>query len=266
LTQAFENMEKESPFLKPVLFHFKKVITGRLILKSQLVERDIQVLPPDPLRFSGGQPLLTAESIQALIDPWGETAESTILTIIQAFPALKAELGRLRQVFEEHQVELPDCVEALFDPQFLTKMADRVGCPTGTLDFALSQLLKPYIEKRTEKLRPLIQNLVWSKGYCPICGALPELSFLQNDEGQRWLRCSLCGNEWRFDRMTCPGCEEGKSPIQTISITGSEHQWAELCTACRRYIVSTDLRQKSGVVTEIAALGMVHLDRVNTDE
>jgi formate dehydrogenase maturation protein FdhE len=71
------------------------------------------------------------------------------------------------------------------------------------LRFILDQLMKPFSEKSLESMKSLIQNLAWHKGYCPLCGSFPELSFLKGDEAQRWLRCALCGHEWRFMRTKC---------------------------------------------------------------
>jgi len=88
---------------------------------------------------------------------------------------------------------------------------------------------------------------------------MPELSFLQADEGQRWLRCSLCGHDWRFDRMSCPGCAAKDARREIISIETSPHEWVELCPECRRYLVATDLRNSSAHIPEVAALGMLHL-------
>ncbi len=67
--------------------------------------------------------------------------------------------------------------------------------------------MKPLVEKKAEALRALIAGLRWHKGYCPICGSMPELSFIKGEEGQRWLRCALCSHSWRFLRPSCPFCE-----------------------------------------------------------
>jgi FdhE protein len=142
----------------------------------------------------------------------------------------------------------------------LIKIAGQLGFSPIVLKFILGQIVKPFVEKRTEALRPLIEELDWERGYCPICGAYPELSFLQGEEGQRWLRCSLCGYYWRFDRMACPYCGEVSESKELICLDGAEHQWAELCRGCHRYIVGIDLRRESGVTAEVAAIGMIHLD------
>jgi FdhE protein len=121
-------------------------------------------------------------------------------------------------------------------------------------------MLKPFIEKRTESLRRFIENLPWHQGYCPICGAFPEISFLKGQEGQRWLKCSLCGYDWRFDRMACPCCGKINRSKEFIYANGFEHKWVELCPDCHRYIVGIDLRKQTEVTADVAAIGMVHLD------
>jgi FdhE protein len=100
----------------------------------------------------------------------------------------------------------------------------------------------------------------WLKGYCPICGSMPEMSFLDGAEGQRWLKCSLCGYDWRFDRMTCPYCEKKTESKELISAEGFEHEWIDLCPHCNKYIVSVDFRNQEDVTTEVAGISMVYLD------
>jgi FdhE protein len=130
------------------------------------------------------------------------------------------------------------------------------------LKFILDQLMKPFLEKSIEAIQSLIQNLTWPKGYCPICGSFPELSFLKEVEGQRWLRCSLCGYEWRFLRTMCPFCEtDDHEKMELYFVEGREHERAELCYECNRYIVNIDTRKcAEEVVTEVAAIGMLYLD------
>ena len=130
------------------------------------------------------------------------------------------------------------------------------------LKFILDQMMKPFIEKSMEGMKSLIQNLPWHKGYCPLCGSFPELSFLRGDEGQRWLRCALCGHEWRFMRTMCPFCEnDDHEKMELYFVEGREYEGAELCHKCNRYIMNIDMRKcTEEVVTEVAAIGMLYLD------
>ncbi len=263
LEKAFETVERETPFLKPIASAFKGVFINRAILKAKLSERDdVNIDPPERSRFSEGQPWLTEETITSLMDPWGESVESTMPPLARAFPSIKAEVMRLKGALERGDVDLKYCIGALVESkeEDINKIALRLDVRPIVLKFILGQMLKPFVEKRTEGLRPLMRELPWHKGYCPICGAFPELSFLQGDEGQRWLRCSLCGYDWRFDRMACPYCGERNESKEFVCVDGSEHEWVELCPDCRRYIVGIDLRKQTGVAVDVAAISMVHLD------
>jgi FdhE protein len=76
------------------------------------------------------------------------------------------------------------------------------------------------------------------------------------------LRCSLCAHEWRFARLVCPLCEqEGPKQIELCFVAGSEHDRVEACHACKRYLISVDLRQRTHeFVPDVAEIGLLHLD------
>ncbi len=263
LEKAFESIERETPFLKPVADAFKGVVISRAILKARLSERsDISIPPPKRSRFSMGYPWLTEETIASLMDPWGETVEFTMEPLAKAFPSIKADVLRLKEALDAGDVGLEHCIHALVEgrEEDINGIASHIGLQPIVLKFILGQMLKPFVEKRTESLRPLIKNLPWFQGYCPICGAFPELSFLQGSEGQRWLRCSLCGYDWRFDRMACPYCGEQNRSKEFVRVDGCEYEWVEFCSSCHRYVVGIDFRKETGLTVEVAAIGMVHLD------
>ncbi len=130
--------------------------------------------------------------------------------------------------------------------------------------FVLTQVAGPVVEKRAEALRPLINELNWDRGYCPICGSFPELSLLWGKEGQRWLRCGFCASAWRFHRMSCPYCDTRvPSDGELLFVEGREHERVEVCHKCGRYVTGTDLRGFADeVVREVMNIGLMHLDAV----
>ena len=128
--------------------------------------------------------------------------------------------------------------------------------------FALHQIAKPVVEKRAESIQPLISEFGWDKGYCPICGSFPEMSRLRGKEGRRWLQCGFCSTTWRFSRTSCPFCEtQQPEQRELFFVEGREHEAAEVCHRCRRYLVSIDLRNMAEKVTwEIIDLSLMHLE------
>jgi FdhE protein len=264
LEKAFDRIERDRPSLKSGANAFKEIMISRIILKARLSpdRPDIHMPQPDYSRFAEGHPWLTGETITSLMDPWGEAVESTILSLIKAFPKIAAEAVRLREAFETGDIDLKYCIGALVEGREdgMIEVASHLGFQPTVLKFILGQMLKPFVEKRTESLHPLIENLPWHQGYCPICDAFPEISFLRDEESQRWLKCSLCGYDWRFDRMACPCCGKINKGKEFIRVDGFEHEWVELCPDCHRYIVGIDLRKQKEVTADVAAIAMVHLD------
>ena len=63
-------------------------------------------------------------------------------------------------------------------------------------------------------------------------------------------------------RTKCPFCEnDDNEKMELYFVEGREHERAELCYQCNRYILNIDTRKCSEeVVTEVAAIGMLYLD------
>jgi FdhE protein len=265
IEKAIHKIEKEIPSLKSVLDAFQEIFIARTLFKANLSDLpNIPISPPDSFQFYQGVPLLSGEMLSRFIDFWEGPVEFMIPYLEKGFPKIKPELTRLRAAMERGHLNLKDCMKALLKGQ--EEKIDEIALSLETqsliLKFILDQLMKPFLEKRIEGTQSLIQNLVWHKGYCPLCGSFPELSYLKEKEGQRWLKCSLCGHEWRFMRTKCPFCEnDDHEKMELYFVVGREHERAELCYQCKRYIVNIDMRNcAEEVVTEVAAIGMLYLD------
>lgn len=264
IEKTMDKKMKEIPSLKPILEPFKGLLIERALIKINIPEHtDIMISAPNEEQFAQGNPLLTIEAIASLIDSWGETVKLTIPPLEKAFPKIRPDITKLTEALDAIEVDLRDCIGALLgsEDKELDEAASRLDIEPSVLRFLLVQIIKPFIEKRAQSFQYLIKEMSWFKGYCPICGSPPELSFIHGKEGQRWLRCSLCGYSWRFKRTECPYCGyEGKKGRQINYIEGRNKEWAEFCPECKRYIVGMDLGTGSEAATEAIAPGLVYLD------
>lgn len=265
LEKAFDAIERETPFLKPVTQAFREVVIGKEIVKSRISPAcSVSSSVPKEAALTDGCPFLTEKTVASFVDSSEDGVKETLRCLQKAFPSIRSEIGLLMKAIEAGMIDIKGCIcELLVDRQdSIVKASGQLGVNPVALNFLLLQALKPFVEKRAEELEPMIRELPWHQGYCPVCGAFPELSFLQGEEGQRWLRCSLCAFDWRFDRMGCPYCGEKNSNKEFIYIEDSRSKWVELCSDCRRYIVGIDLRDQPGACRDVAAIGMVHLDMI----
>jgi FdhE protein len=260
-------MEAGKSHLRDVLKVFSAILIEQVRWKAELSALDCNAIEaPDATRFGKGIPLVDRERLIRLGALWQTAAQRLI-------PPLKDGLPKIRETLERLQTAI---VEGSFSPdRFLSvafggresdaaEIAGRIDIEMELLGFVLTQMGKPVVERRAEVLQPLIKELAWNKGYCPVCGSPPGLSLLKEKEGQRWLRCGFCAHTWRFHRTTCPFCDNQEpGHAEFFFVEGCEHERVEVCHKCNKYILSLDLRSLANeVVLEVADIGLLHLDAI----
>jgi FdhE protein len=140
--------------------------------------------------------------------------------------------------------------------------ADAFGVKTEALSFFLHHSLRPSLCRCEQELAGFLpDDLVWEKGYCPICGSPPALAWLEAD-GQRFLFCSFCWHRWPGRRTVCSSCEN--SDPQQLSYLYSEEEKEyrlDVCDACRKYIKTVDGRHLSRLAyPPLELIASLHLD------
>jgi formate dehydrogenase maturation protein FdhE len=118
-------------------------------------------------------------------------------------------------------------------------------------------------------------KLVAEGGRCPFCAGRPWVAsrriLPETDGATRFLHCSLCGGEWRVNRIRCPWCAEedpAKLPHYQLEAAGdaaggdavpASGARLEGCETCGRYTKSidrsTDMRRVPEV-DDVATLGL----------
>jgi FdhE protein len=260
---AMERLRKDLPQLATIFDAFEPLLVEQAALKADLPSLSKEGLHLDPDSFSQGVPILAKNDFVVSDDLLKKAAERLSPALEKGFPRIKGQLALIKQAIESGEITPDVCISMMSQgcEESLEKASSSLGIEPGILKFVFARLIKPFAEKRAESLVPLPDTLVWNKGYCPICGSWPELSFLEGKEGRRWLKCSFCGHEWNFVRIRCPFCEtDRQDKMEMIFSKDRPFERAELCYECKKYVVSIDLRDRIDVVREVAALGMVYLD------
>jgi FdhE protein len=260
---AMERLRKDLPQLAPILDAFNPLLVEQAALKADLPPVPKEGLNLDPDSFAQGVPVL-AKGDFVISDDWLKKAAERLLPALEkGFPRIKEQLAVIKKAIDEGTVSPEVCMTAMSQgcDESLDSAASSFQIDPGIAKFVFASLIKPFAEKQAESLAPFPDNLVWNKGYCPICGSWPELSFLEGIEGRRWLKCSFCSHEWSFARIKCPFCEtEQQDKMEMIFSKDRAFERAELCYECMKYVVSVDVREQIDVAREVAALGMVYLD------
>jgi FdhE protein len=78
---------------------------------------------------------------------------------------------------------------------------------------------------------------LWTRGYCPVCGARPLMGELRGIELALWLRCSACGSGWRSQRLLCAYCaNDDYHTLSTLTIEGEQRFRIAVCERCHGYL------------------------------
>jgi hypothetical protein len=126
-----------------------------------------------------------------------------------------------------------------------------------TVDLAL----RPYLAWVAERVMPYVDQEAWTQSYCPVCGAAPDLAFLEQEVGARHLVCARCDSTWRYPRLGCPFCETQDRGQIVYYPSDDEVYRLYVCQACRRYLKTLDLRKASSkVVLPLERITSVELD------
>jgi len=196
-------------------------------------------------RLEGGVPQLT-------FDPW--TAEGRQLTIE---PTTFAHLVKdIMGILMHHNPDWAEMSEAIEEPtaEELVKLAkeafDRKAqsaqtelSASGLMTLAVEFALVPYLERAAETLMPRLDQSLWQRGYCPLCGATPDFALLDEESGARYLMCSRCNSQWRFVRLRCPFCDTTDHTKLQYYLSDDEVYRLYVCERCKHYLKTIDLRK-----------------------
>jgi FdhE protein len=267
MAAALNQTEAENTHLKEVLKAFRAILIEQARWKAELSALEWEEASTlDPAQFSKGIPLSERQRLIRLGAQWHTAAERLIPALAAGFPKIRYELDRLQAAVLDGRFAPDLFLSATFGGREdeARESAEQVGLEAEVLAFALAQAAKPVVEQRAEILQPLIKDLAWDKGFCPICGSFPELSLLREKEGQRWLRCSFCSNTWRFHRTSCPFCDaQEPGGLEIMFVDGREYERVEVCHQCKKYIPGIDIRNMANeVVLEVAGFSLMPLEAI----
>lgn len=264
LNEQLESIKNELPHLASIIDGCKHLVITQAELRERLPLVDVSDVVLDRLAFTQGVPLLKKTDFRIERDLFLEAADSIIQAMEKGFPSIANQFQEIRSALDSANNIQEEFLQSLarVNQANLQEQAQRLNIMPELLEMTVAEILKPFAQKRAQSLSPLPNDIQWNKGYCPVCGSWPELSFLEGKEGARWLRCAFCGHEWRYMRIQCPFCETtDQEQIELLYLEERPHERIELCRACEKYILGIDQRNLvAPIAREIATIGLVHLD------
>jgi FdhE protein len=212
-----------------------------------------------PLRFAAGVFRAQAEMAGSL-----RSVSPSLEEMLE--PLLRAAIPLLRQA-ERGPAALAEAARARLDDDPETARARLRIYWDGGLeardDYLSRAILQPWLRLlAAEHRRP---QRAPRQGACPFCSGLPWMVTRRTEKdshgAQRNLCCALCGGEWPFVRIRCPGC--GEADPEKLPHFQDEARAAariEACETCKRYVKSIDLTLDARPIAEVDDLVTLSLD------
>ena len=196
-------------------------------------------------RLQQGNPLLAPEHLGADGQALAGLCDQIGLIVAEHRPDLAETLARIRAWLDERRQQIGAlAVEYLREGR--VREGEGAGLDGNLLAFIFNNALRPFLRAQAQALAPWVDDSIWYRGRCPICGGEPDLAALERESGRRRLLCSRCDSEWTFQRVACPFC--GNDDPRQLAYYPSDDQVYRLsvCEQCRRYLKTIDLRQVAG--------------------
>jgi FdhE protein len=102
--------------------------------------------------------------------------------------------------------------------------------------------LAPFYRVCGRILSVMLDQSLWQRTFCPVCGGAPLMGKYRQDDGLWIVECSLCHTGWNLQRTGCSDCHGSQGSLDYLYIEGDPIHRANYCSDCRRYIKTVDLR------------------------
>lgn len=270
IKQIIERAIQQNPHSSEILKAFAPIILRQRNLSQSISLSAVNYSAIDKERLRAGIPVIRQISLFLSDDPFKDIALSLAEAVKEGMPKLSDEMGRLSGLIEQDKLCLADYFAESPDAEnaAITGWENTLNISPSNASFLLSLIARVILEKRAGEITAMLGDFAWEKGYCPICGEFPSIALIEEEGGKRFLHCSLCGQDWRFTRVSCPYCEkEAQTGMDYYYVENNQQESAFVCDQCKKYLIT--LYRAGRLLArdmDISAISLVHLDMIMQDK
>jgi FdhE protein len=268
MKKRIEQLRQERSLYAEVLNLYEKIREEQALASPSISVNHLTVGEKlRTLEAKEGFPLIGKEDFVLDIPSSVALFESICHIAKNANEKMHTNILALEDAFSINALNLKELLKRHFDQSYIEKTAEEFDIDKTILKFLIHSGIQPSLEANVGRLKDQVDHKNWLKGYCPICGSLPQISEL-NGEGNRYLLCSFCGLRWPVERLKCPFCENSEhDKLHYLYAEGQESCRIDLCDNCNHYIKTVDSR-KLGCEPdlELEDITSLHLDILATDK
>jgi FdhE protein len=265
---------KERPSHKEVLEFFKDVVTEQHTILSKVKNAPLHINEEDiKEKFLKGFPLIEKRALTLDI-PSASRLFKRLCKIMSRNKKAYSDAERITQALKNKEIVLLELFKYIDvnGNEYVADMAKKLNVKEDVLAFLVRNSTRPIFEAYAKELEKYVDQERWRRGYCPICGSEPYIAELKNEggsEGARFLVCSSCNFEWRFNRLKCPFCENENHENLRYFYAEKEGKAyrIDVCDSCKKYIKTIDTNELGEeVIPIIEDAGTLFLDVLAQNE
>jgi len=273
---TLETIRRRVPAYIDLAARFGPLFVEKAKLRDALVVHGMRIPHIDVNRLAAGVPIL----VDVDFAPWAEELKMAAITLLPVMKDVLALEGKVVERLREHfsaPVNLVGLAQARIEGngKHFENTSAELGIEATSLLYISETVFAPVLSAMVDSLGGSLSNLGWDHGLCPVCGSSPSISYLSPKEvtdldqlvgggGKKFLHCSLCGHDWRFQRNACPSCGNDENESREVFyIDSAKYERIEACHKCGKYCLSVDLREcEPHPHLDAIQLGLIHLDIV----
>lgn len=265
ILKASDQIIKARPSYKEILEFYSQIFSVQIRCR-QSINLDPIIIDENLLsiKLENNMPLINPN--QFLIDQ--EPTRKLFLEIcdlaIELSPGFALSARYIKTAVRSGKIKLDLLFKALLEKQekLIYELLETNSMSIEPLVLFGYTSMAPSIETGAEQLETYLKKEVpHKKGYCPICGNHPNLSFFDAN-GKRHLNCSFCNHQWEFTRIGCAFCETTEPEALQYFYSDEEKEYrVDLCNRCRNYIKVVDTRHmERHFFPDLEVMSTLHLD------
>lgn len=261
ILKKLKAMEKEEGKLPLLLQFFRDILRIQTSVRKKIGTPQVSLSVADIRnRMRRRAPILSLKDLDIHL----ESLKETFVRVADAFARYPDLFGgipeRLRKP-EAGRLLTRKAVRAWFSGEALPPTLSTGNGDTVTRA-VIQSTLKPVLSAYAEILIKSVDQEQWRQRYCPVCGGIPDMAFLETERGARYLLCSRCDSAWLYQRLRCPYC--GTQDPDSLAFFADEKGVYQLnvCDKCRCYLKTIDLRKAGDdVLMPLERLLTTEMDR-----
>ncbi|MBM2832483.1 MAG: hypothetical protein HW414_1535 [Dehalococcoidia bacterium] len=174
-----------------------------------------------------GTPLISWEALSLDWPLFQQWLREILATFSRCLPRLNRQI-RSPPIISDSVEQIRKAVRAVYLGCALPRSVAGNKAEREVYRLAIQFALRLFLCPQRANLSPLVKEELWTKAICPVCGGLPDIALLNQEQGARWLVCCRCDTRWLFKMEGCPYCS-CTEPASLSYLTPEKER-------CRRYL------------------------------